>query len=244
MLLAAAGCKAPEQPAVTSIVGAVLLDGAGGPPVSDSVVTIEAGRIRAAGSRTALLVPPEAVKVDGSGQFIVPEAIDVALRAHAGMPEVATLKDAVHAVQDGATACLHMIRDTEAIDPALITRLRDLQIVFVPMLSAEHDRARLLIAGHNSKRLADAGVPLAVGSEGDTLREMEMLGAAGIAPADVLVAASGHGAMALHTLSEEGTLEAGKRANLLLLTANPAEDIRNFGKVKARMRDGRWIPLR
>jgi imidazolonepropionase-like amidohydrolase len=240
LTLLLAGCKPPEQPLVTSIVGAVLIDGTGGPPISDSVVTIENGRIRAAGSRDSLPVPPEAQKIDGAGKFIVPAPINVAQRDPA-LPNILSLRDARTAVDGGAKACLHMIRDTDAVDPAFIARLRDLQIVFVPMLGDEHDPVRLGLAKRNTKRLADGGVLIAVGSTGDAYREMEMLVEAGLPPMDVLVAATRNGARALGTLAEEGTIEPGKRADLLLLTANPAEDIRNLRHTGGVIAGGQWL---
>jgi len=44
-LLVLARCKPAEESNVTAIVGAVLLDGTGGPPVSDSVVLVAGSRI-------------------------------------------------------------------------------------------------------------------------------------------------------------------------------------------------------
>jgi imidazolonepropionase-like amidohydrolase len=64
---------------------------------------------------------------------------------------------------------------------------------------------------------------------------------AGLSPADVLVAATRNGASALHDLDQAGTIEPGKRADLLLLSANPAEDIRNLRKIDRSMRDGLWV---
>ncbi|HUE24516.1 MAG TPA: amidohydrolase family protein [Bryobacteraceae bacterium] len=258
LALLLSGCKPPEQPAVISIVGAVLLDGTGGPPISDSVVTIENGRIRAVGSRASLLVPPEAEKIDGAGKFVAPAPINVLNRgagtAGAGYTDVRpgdadsvleparrdrtplfgdifSLRDARTMVDRGVTGFLHMIRDTEAIDPAFIARLRDLQIVFVPMLAEERNPAQFAIAKRNTKRLADGGVPIAAGSAGDLQREMDLLVEAGLSPADVLVAATRNSAAALHELDQTGTIEPGKRADLLLLSANPADDIRNLRKV-------------
>jgi imidazolonepropionase-like amidohydrolase len=264
-LLLLAGCKPPEQPAITSIVGAVLIDGTGGPPISDSVVTIESGHIRAVGPRASLPVPPEAEKIDGSGKFVVPDPIDMAKLAsipgnalimHPGDPDalfdgarrdhtpiigdIFSLRDARGMVLRGATGFLHTIRDTEAIDPAFIAQLRDLRIVFAPMLAEERNPAEFAIAKRNTKRLADGGVLLAVGSNGDIGREIEALGEAGISPADVLVAATRNGALALGRLDRAGTIEPGKRADLLMLSANPAEDVHNMRKIDRVMRDGRW----
>jgi imidazolonepropionase-like amidohydrolase len=255
LALFASGCKLPEQPAVTSIVGAVLIDGTGGPPISDSVVTMENGRIRAVGSRSSLLVPPEAQKIDGAGKFVAPVPIDVLQRGaggpaytviHPGDPDsvldharrdrtplfadIFSLRDARAMVDRGVTGFLHTIRDTESIDPAFIARLRDLRIVCIPMLAQERNPAQLAIAKRNTKRLADGGVLIAVGSGSDPYREMELLVEAGLSPADVLVAATRNGAAALHEIDQVGTIEPGKRADLLLLPANPVEDIRNLRK--------------
>jgi imidazolonepropionase-like amidohydrolase len=266
LALFVSGCKPPEQPAVTSIVGAVLIDGTGGPPISDSVITIENGRIRAVGARTSLLVPPEAEKIDGAGKFVAPATIDV-LRRGAGGPgytvvrpgdpdsvldqarrdrtplfgDIFALRDARTLVDRGVTGFVHMIRDTEVIDPAFIARLRDLRIVFVPMLAEERKPAELAIAKRNTKRLADGGVLIAVGSGSDMQREMDLLVEAGLSPADVLVAATRNGAAALHESDQTGTIEPGKRADLVLLSANPDEDIRNLRKVDRIMRDGLWV---
>jgi imidazolonepropionase-like amidohydrolase len=259
-----AGCKPPEQPMVISIVGAVLIDGTGGPPISDSVVTVESGRIRAVGSRVSLPVPPEAEKIDGAGKFVAPGPIDVLRAGNPGYTlvrpgdpdsvldrarrdrtplfgDVFSLRDARTMVSRGVTGFLHVMRDTEAIDPAFIARLRDLRIVVVPMLAAERNPAELAVAERNTKRLADGGVPIAVGSGSDPYREMDLLVEAGLTPPDVLVAATRNGALALHVLDEAGTVEPGKRADLLLLSANPVEDIRNLRKSDRVMRDGMWV---
>jgi imidazolonepropionase-like amidohydrolase len=154
--------------------------------------------------------------------------------------DIFSLRDARTLVDRGVTGFLHMIRDTEAIDPAFIARLRDLRVVFVPMLAEERDPAQFVIAKHNTKRLAYGGVPIAVGSSGDTQREMDLLVEAGLSPADVLVAATRNGAAALHEI-DQGAIEAGKRADLMVLSANPVEDIRNLRTIDRVMRDGQWI---
>jgi len=77
LALLLAGCKPSEEPRAQAIVGAVLMDGTGGPPISDSVVTIEGSRIRAVGNRASLPVPADSDKIDGSGKFLVPGLIDL-----------------------------------------------------------------------------------------------------------------------------------------------------------------------
>jgi imidazolonepropionase-like amidohydrolase len=74
-----------------------------------------------------------------------------------------------------------------------------------------------------------------------THRELELLVEAGLSPLEVVTAATRTGALALRKLDELGTIEAGKRADLLLLNANPLEDVRNFRKIDQVMLDGEWI---
>ena len=63
----------------------------------------------------------------------------------------------------------------------------------------------------------------------------------GMTPAQAIVAATRNGAIASRGLNEFGTIEQGKRADLLLLDANPLADITNLRKLSAVMRDGRVI---
>ena len=74
-------------------MGAVLIDGAGGPPVSNSIVLISGPRIVATGPRTAFVIPQGTEEIDGSRQYIIPAPIDVYVRTG----------DAVSAAADGQT---------------------------------------------------------------------------------------------------------------------------------------------
>jgi imidazolonepropionase-like amidohydrolase len=59
---------------------------------------------------------------------------------------------------------------------------------------------------------------------------------AGISPMQAIVAATGHAARALRIDEQVGTLERGKWADLIVLTANPLTDIRNTREI-----DSVWI---
>src|SRR5262245_19836947 len=75
-------CKPPETASVKVIVGAVLIDGTGGPPVSNSIVLISGPRIIATGPRTAFVIPQGAEQIDGSGKFIIPTLINTYIPTH------------------------------------------------------------------------------------------------------------------------------------------------------------------
>jgi imidazolonepropionase-like amidohydrolase len=60
----------------TAIVGARLIDGTGGAPIDDSVVVTEGERIRAAGPRRQIQIPPGATVVNAPRQFLIPGLVD------------------------------------------------------------------------------------------------------------------------------------------------------------------------
>ena len=64
---------------------------------------------------------------------------------------------------------------------------------------------------------------------------------AGLSPADVLRIATHNGAEALGLLAEVGTVEVGKRADLVLLTADPLASISNTRRVAWVMQGGEHV---
>jgi len=91
--------------------------------------------------------------------------------------------------------------------------------------------------------LHDAGVPIVAGTdEGvpgfSVYREMELYVRAGFSPMDALRSATAVPAIAMRMQREVGTIEAGKRADLLVLDANPLDNISNIRKVRSVMAKG------
>jgi imidazolonepropionase-like amidohydrolase len=66
----------PQGTSVIAIVGANLIDGRGGPVVTDAVVVIHGDRIAAVGPRSSVKVPAGAEIVEGKGLTLVPGLID------------------------------------------------------------------------------------------------------------------------------------------------------------------------
>ncbi len=62
--------------AQTLITNGTLIDGRGGPPVTDGAVLVEAGRIVAAGARATVTARPDATAIDARGGWILPGLID------------------------------------------------------------------------------------------------------------------------------------------------------------------------
>lgn len=73
-------------------------------------------------------------------------------------------------------------------------------------------------------------------------RELEELVSAGLTPFQALAAATTTPAEFLGAAAHWGTIEPGKRADLVLLTANPLEDIRHTQRIDAVVVGGRHVP--
>ena len=74
-----------------------------------------------------------------------------------------------------------------------------------------------------------------------TIIAIEGLVELGVTPSQAIVAATRNGAIAARGSKEFGTIEAGKLADLVVLTADPLADIHNLRKVSAVYKEGRAI---
>ena len=90
------------------------------------------------------------------------------------------------------------------------------------------------IQARNLARLNAAGARIVLGTDGNRPwgphEEMQDMVAAGMKPAQVLVAATRNGAEFLR-MSDAGTLQAGKSADFIVLDANPLDDITNTRRI-------------
>jgi imidazolonepropionase-like amidohydrolase len=112
----------------------------------------------------------------------------------------------------------------------------------------------LVQANRNLKILSDAGVLIGFGTDGGVPNnatfgrwegyfehvELEMMVQAGLTPMQALTAATG-GAARVSNLRDLGTLEAGKAADLLVLDANPLQEIRNTRQINSVWIAGRRL---
>lgn len=101
------------------------------------------------------------------------------------------------------------------------------------------------------KAIVDSGGKVMTGSDapdwfmspGWTLhRELAQFVEAGLTPFQALQAATVNPSHFLHAQAEWGTIERGKRADLVLLSANPLENIRNTTQIEGVSVGGKWIP--
>ena len=109
-------------------------------------------------------------------------------------------------------------------------------------LSAQTYKAQLPFAMMNLERLAEEGIPIAMGTDtGPTgrfqgyfeLMELEMMVKAGMSADATLRSATGEGARCMGLQGELGTIEPGKWADFVVLDANPLLDISNVRRISS-----------
>jgi imidazolonepropionase-like amidohydrolase len=128
------------------------------------------------------------------------------------------------------------------LPPALIqSRVASWGSATVDSATAHARLARTLLA---IRALHDAGVPIVAGTdEGvpgfSVYREIELYVMAGMTPLDAIRSATSVSAKAMRVDKDVGTIEPGKRADLLVLDANPLDNISNIRTLKLVMKDGR-----
>lgn len=102
-----------------------------------------------------------------------------------------------------------------------------------------------------TRAFARAGVPLMTGTDAEFLgaqpgyglhTELELFVALGMTPREALRAATSTPARELRIADSVGTIRAGHVADLVLLSANPLDDIRNTRRITGVFRAGRWLP--
>lgn len=96
-------------------------------------------------------------------------------------------------------------------------------------------QAFFAIQARNLDRLNREGVKIALGTDGNTPwgphLEMADMVAAGMTPAQVIVAATRNGAELLR-MNDAGTVASGKSADFIVLEANPLDDITNTRRIR------------
>jgi len=99
----------------------------------------------------------------------------------------------------------------------------------------------------NLRRVHEAGIPIAMGTDAGnpgTLHgpsiyaELEAMQGAGIEAAEVVLMATRNGALAMGR-DDIGTIAAGKVADLIIVSKNPLDDVKNLRYITHVMRAGR-----
>ena len=137
-------------------------------------------------------------------------------------------------------------------DPEVIEQLKDpaRQKEIQESKSAQQYKTALEVASKNLKKMADAGVTIAFGTDtGPPARfqgyfehlELELMVKAGLSPMQAIVSATGDAAKCL-SLYRLGTLAQGKWADMIVLNENPLDDIKNSRTIDAVYIAGNLVP--
>jgi len=120
-----------------------------------------------------------------------------------------------------------------------------------PGMTPEMRRRFIALRRSILKGLHDAGVGIVLGSDAPQLwnapgfsvtHELGTYVAAGLTPWQALATGTRNVAAFLGNAAEAGTIGNGKRADLILLDANPLTDIGNVARRAGIMVGGRWLP--
>ena len=150
-------------------------------------------------------------------------------------------------------------------DPEVMAQRPEIRYMPARLLATSLDQKRTILEQYPSaddrrrfvdvrrrlvKALHDQGAGLLLGSDApqwwnvpgfSALRELGALVAAGLTPYQALETGTRNVATFFGTLDRAGTIEVGKQADLILLDANPLENVGNVWRNSGVMIRGRWL---
>jgi len=182
---------------------------------------------------------------------LVDEAHQCGLKANVHTHREPDVIDAIHCGADGVE---HGVCDVPIRDPRWIKRMAEQNMVYTPTLwivsLLQKESGTLAIAQQNLKRISEAGVTVCLGTDTlcampqpglNTIQEMEYMAQAGLTPAQVIQAGTRNAAAHLGLLTDLGTVEPGKIADLLLIDGDPLQDIAALRKLNMVIQAGRIV---
>jgi len=142
-------------------------------------------------------------------------------------------------------ATLAKVAETATVDASLVDPNR---------MAAREQRAERFtrVTRANLKTLVNAGIPIATGTDaGNPLTlhgpaiyaEMEAMQSSGMTPMQVIVSSTWIASRAMGLDKQLGTIEKGKDADLVIVSADPSADIANLRKIRYVVRSGVVRPI-
>lgn len=166
---------------------------------------------------------------------------------------VAYKEDVRELLEAGVYGIDHGILDVEITKEDDILKLwKEKGTYFVPTVNAmtyEKLPERFTNSMHNLKVIYGSGIKVAMGTDNmlETLngetehKELEYYVEAGLTPMEAIVTATHNSAEYLGILDHKGTIEVGKDADLILLDANPLENITNTKSIDRVFKNGKQV---
>lgn len=140
-----------------------------------------------------------------------------------------------------------------AANPEILAMLRDdgYRKGVEQNAATAHRRQDFANAQRNLKLLHDAGIKVGFGTDSGAMptripgfaehRELELMVAAGLTSVEAIHSATAVNAELLGIADKTGTIQPGKQADMILLAANPADDIHNTRKMVRIWHSGREV---
>jgi imidazolonepropionase-like amidohydrolase len=180
----------------------------------------------------------------------LPEAQAIVAAAHRrGVPVSAHVTQSHHlerAVAAGVDDVAHMIRDD--LPDALVSEMVQCDIYWVPTLELWQGVGLKGSPVANLAKFVAAGGQVALGTDyagylipfqlGMPTKEIALMAKAGMAPMDIIVAATRNAAIVSNRGEDLGTLEPGKIADILVVNGNPLADLNALSNVRLVLRSG------
>ena len=184
-------------------------------------------------------------------EYLMPLMVDP--KSHAIDPDAPNVKKVIklllehHIVVDDTLALMEVIlhpldHSISGFEPGILKVAPELKEVLetmgTPPAKAEQSAATFRALEATVRVLHQAGVPIVAGTDqavpGFSLdREMELYVQAGFTPMEAIQAATLVPARAMGMDKDSGTIEVGKRADVILVDGNPLEHISDIRKVSA-----------
>lgn len=171
------------------------------------------------------------------------------------MVHTGSSKETMNAVKAGADSIEHGILpggDSTEFDDELVRIMVDKGTYFVPTIAIAWAYKETYPDVFYSlkkafKKLHDAEVNIAVGTDSGTPgvvigkgvhKELELMVEAGMNPMEAIIAGTRNAADNLGKLSELGTIEKGKLADIIVISGNPLKEIGTTRDIKVVVKDG------
>lgn len=204
--------------------------------------------------------------VEPGASQLTKEEMEAAIEeAHKAGKKTATHAQGREGIENAILAGIDSIEHGFFLDEDLVELMVERDVFLVPTLSATHwvvasglakgipayvvEKTEKVISHHRESfvRAMEAGVKIAMGtdagtpfnSHGQNLQELKLMVEAGMDPIDAILCGTSSSAQLLGIQDEKGTLEEGKRADMVLLNGDPLEDIEALFAVEEVYKSGR-----